>query len=631
MSVYGIASFADGFIKGRGLRLEEQERKDQKARQAKMDELLFAREGREAEVHAARMDGFSREKSAWERGIAAEDRALAEEAARRAALEKAYEAAKTSYDAGQTVPEQGQQPPVPNTTPPAASVILPPPQNHTAAALTGPGGMSLGALGGGSGSAGSTPAAPPPHAARAEAGAAPPPAAAPVARGLKTLPNGYSVAPAPSAAIADELYRQGPAGVRYLPPAETPKEPAQNAPGVMDLMQPNYGSHTWGSDLFEDLNEVGRRSFRGAQNVAETVNDGLRRGANNVNFLGNKAMGFALGPDAPQVPYFTGNGLETSYAAGEKPGNGIRELSEAWDTATTPPKSAAAAAATDQPGPTRQKAELMGTAQEAMAEAATPAVKAAADATAKTEPAAMGVKPGQKVTPEQRDRAAGSFIDHYMKVGAPLVIEDMLKRGDYQGAIGFQAWMDGHEAKAGMKSWAKAAFAASVGDMDTFADEVANAYNRMGYFPDGTTIQKDASGFTYGKNGEITGAKLTFRDEATGNTFEQVYSDPNDLVRLGITLMAPENAYAAFVEQTRAASGGLTPKDALDAQNVTQKRIDDAAKVIFEQSQNAALTGGTPLTYEQARAQAEAAILGLGAAPQSAPSDQVPVMRRPAP
>jgi hypothetical protein len=283
----------------------------------------------------------------------------------------------------------------------------------------------------------------------------------------------------------------------------------------------------------------------------------------------------------------------------------------------------------DQLGPTRQKAELIGTAQDAMAEAATPAVKAAAAATEKASPGTMGVKPGEKVAPEQRERAAGSFIDHYMKVGAPMVIEDMLKRGDYEGAIGFQSWMDGQEAKAGMKSWAKAAFAASVGDMDSFADEIANAYNRLGYFPDGTPIDKEESGFTYGKNGEITGAVLTFKDEATGNTFEQVFSDPNDLVRLGITLMAPENAYAAFVEQQKSASGGLTPKEAIDAQNEQEKRIDDAAKLIYEQSQGAALTGGVPLTYEQARAQAEAAILGMSGAPAGMDAGPVPVMRRP--
>ncbi len=154
-----------------------------------------------------------------------------------------------------------------------------------------------------------------------------------------------------------------------------------------------------------------------------------------------------------------------------------------------------------------------------------------------------GASPTAAITGKQRERASRAFIDRYMEAGAPIVIKAMLARGDFDKAEAFQKWLKQSATRAGMKNWANAAFAAQVGDFDRFAKEIITAYNRLDYFGDDVTIVEEDSGFTKDREGNITGAKITFKDEKNGDTFEQVIEDPNDMVKMGITLLAPEQAF----------------------------------------------------------------------------------------
>lgn len=612
MSAYGISGFVDGFLKGRQIRMDNEDRKDAKERQKRLDDLTFTQDARAAEEHAKRMGVYDREASAAER-------ALAEDEARRETLKRAYDAATESY---------GAEPQAPADPVPSVSLPLAPPRDYARDAMIGPGGIAL-PSGGGSGSdggAGPGPAAaaaqavprglgavgggggadsgqasqvqpPAPHGLGATAGGNDPMAAARV----KRLPNGNLVAPAPSPAIADELYRQGPVGVRYL------RTDAENA------MIPGTKQYAAAKDT----------AAKDAAVEAETDAMEIER---------LRRVAFEDGPIPIQWRQEAAKSLQEK---GYVPVDGGKSVQKAGATAPAAEPVKGAVEYPDapgmQPGPTKDRAKLIGVAKEAMAEAATPALAAAAQAAAIADPKAMGVKPGEKVTEKQKSKAATSFIDHYMEVGAPMVIEDMIRRGDFKGATEFQTWMDSQAARSGMKSWAKAAFAASIGDMETFADEVVTAYNRLDYFPDGTTIVKEASGFTYGKGGEINGARLTFMDEASGNTFEQVFESPDDLVRMGITLLSPEVAYQKYAEQVSASKPDrLSLKDSMDLAQEEEKRIDGIAKTIFEAGKDAALTGGEPITYEQARLQAEMMVRGNGLGSLGAGLDAPPpVMRRP--
>lgn len=311
---------------------------------------------------------------------------------------------------------------------------------------------------------------------------------------------------------------------------------------------------------------------------------------------------------------------ENAATLGKPP---MTALSDAWVDATKSPridpmKGKAPASAS----PTVRG--LADTATEAMAATTSPAMEATAAAASKDLPETAGKKAPSEAT---RNKYAGDFMDHYREVGAPMVYEALISKGEFAKAEAFRQFLDSDATKAGMENWARAAFAASVGDMDTFADEIMEAYDRLDYFPDGTTIVREESGFTRDKAGNITGAKLTFKDEKTGNTFDQVFTDPNDLVRMGITLLAPEQAFEFYFEQqqTAAETARGLQKEQSEADKAQQKRVDDVAKLIFENSKD--ISGVPQISYGEAVRQAQEQLSGTGGADPAAAG--VPVARRP--
>lgn len=621
-AIYGIAGFVDGLVRGREVKNSWQDRKDQKERQKKLDELLFTQDARAAEAHNASMAAEGRTAQEWQRAWDYQTATDAANAEAVAAAEAAM-AQDAALGAGPVASAPPQSPPIafpqPNRTAEAFDRLggIPVPQPLGAVASSPQ--ASTGAGGGASATASLTnPQTVPQDPTRAR----------------RLFVEGFGeVLIHQNGRIYD--VRSGrevsdPLALGIVQEAMRAGSQADVAPGKIDPLglMPNP-NHNWGESLVPDVAEAGRRGLAGLGAAEGAVANIAKGAANAVNSVVNPVAQYATGGAVPELGAFTGNGWETKApseirAAEEKATaeRGLQDLSASWKRATTPRDPAVGGASIEAPlksnvpasAPVATK-QLAATATDAMAATATPAMQATAQTA--PGPASLGVKPGDKLTETQRAKAAKGFMDHYREVGAPIVIKDMLKRGDMQGAMAFQEFLDRDATKAGMENWARAAFAAQVGDMDTFADEILTAYNRLDYFPDGTTIVKGESGFTYDKKGNISGAKITFKDEATGNTFDQVFSDPNDLVRLGITMLAPEAAFEHYSTQLQsqaqiaATAGQKSEQKAAD----TQKQILAAAKVIMETS--VGLDGKPTKTYEQAIAEAQAAIGGLGALPSA--------------
>lgn len=625
-ATYGIAGFVDGFVRGREVKNSWEDRKLDRERQKRLDDLTFTRDKRDAEEHGARMGALRRQEADWNR-----------ENSQRQSWEDANKAAVEAANAAMNA-DQGGQPPSTSTS---SSSGTPGPNADAAAQIGQNLGLPMQSLAGSMATA-----------IDANGGIAPTQSLGAVAR----PESGPSVQEPASPRVSFEQWQAMSRGERQkagLPVSEIGgqlhfnrfgvgagwNEPVYGDPVIDPLgVMPNY-DHQWGKSLVPDVAEAGRRGLAGLGAVEGGIADIARRGvqqaANTVNGAINPVAQYVTGGAVPEVPVFTGNGWDAkppSQIAAEQSketlGAGLNDLSQTWKSATGGPKAPGAPLASNaKPGASASETALAETATDAMAGTATPAMQAAT-AAAQSDPknTAKGVRPSAKATEDQRGRAAKSFMDYYREVGAPIVMEDMLKRGDLKGAQAFQEYLDQSETKAGMESWAKAAFAANMGDMDTFASEIIKAYNRLDYFPDGTTIVESQSGFTYGRDGEISGAKLTFKDEKTGNTFEQVFSDPSDLVKLGITMLAPEEAFKHYSAQV--AKAAEPNKTAQDRQDNFDKRVDSAAKTIMEGSKG--LDGIPTKSYADARKEAEAAISGLGTVALGAgPAGAPPVMYRP--
>ncbi len=580
-AVYGISGFVEGFMGGRDKRNEWEDRKLDRARQAKFDELSVGADKRSAEEHARRIRILDQQ-------IAGTDKALAAQAAEEKMYLESVDATKAAMDADQAgmgIPGVDVAP----AAPPAP------------AATSGRQSLPLGLPSMDSRSAAMMERMAPADVVAAQAAKSSLPATLPLGRPGATAPV------APPRALVEAVQKQE-AQVTADNSALYDQIDKQSAAlGLTGVAIPVYDGKTTDAE-YAKAKKRAAAAADAEREDAQTV-ENLRRQAFEDGPLpiewrrdaAEKLRGMGYIPADPQGKTLKKVGVGAPVNMEAAPGPRIGKtpppdssLKTSFDKYTASMGSTVPASA---PPVVKQ---MSATAAETLKATSTPAIDAAAQA------ASMGLpkpKPGAKVTEATRDKYAKGFMDHYMKVGAPMVLEGFLKTGQFDKATAFQEFISRTETKAGMDNWAKAAFAASTGDMDAFADNVLQAYNRLGYFGDDTTIVEDESGFTRDKAGNITGAKITFKDEKTGNTFDQVFTDPNDLVKMGITLLAPDQAFEYFYKQQEAAVTALN------------NRID----VIMEQSsdplnprKDADGNPLPPMTYAEARAEAAAQ---LGADP----------------
>jgi len=695
MSAYGIAGLVDGFFKGRQIKDGWEDRKDTKARQAKMDEFYAAEQGRRAEQH-----GWLRDQNG--RTVSDYDRDRADDDAFRKANQDAIDATDAAMAGG-----------VQDTAGVTTSTMGAPPQGPTSdaagrlpAAVDATTRKSAAAdqferffdpndLG----------AAPPPVADGPPAGprradVTPDDAQSPAApartiedmraqaiaearaaqdMGAPQAPESRSIVPpmnmpdnprlqmegpGPGGGGMGQLYDQGILPRRYVEDPMAQQAQADRAaqggsaqPTAMEnfasMVAPSDFQHDWGSKGFAgDAREAVTRGTaalgavpRAAVNAAVDVNNAavdLARPA--VKYATGGENGFEI-PYTPRLP-------ATAGPLGAPPQPAPAASADVTPARTAAAQPSAAPAPAAGPGPRISNVpasappvvkQLAAVADQAMGEASTPAVEAAAAAVAKDDPA-LGAAGNRPYTEKQRERASTAFMDRYMEVGAPIVIKEYLRRGQVDKAIAFQEFLDTKETKAGMKNWARASFAASVGDFDSFATEIMEGYNRLDYFGDDTTIVTTESGFTDAEgnitkdNRSIAGAKIVFKDERTGKTFEQVYDSPEDIVTMGVTLLAPEEAFEYWVKKTDAAREAAlgAAKTGQEAEAKTAEAIRKLTDTIVEGSKD--LAGVAQISRADARRQAAAEIAaGTGdlpmddplGAPEGAAPPGPPVLRRP--
>jgi len=177
-------------------------------------------------------------------------------------------------------------------------------------------------------------------------------------------------------------------------------------------------------------------------------------------------------------------------------------------------------------------------------------------------------------TKEEAERATGSFLERYAKEKVPEIVKFYVGRGDLAKAEAYQKWADDTLVKEAMRHWASAVHAATIGDDAGFVEGVAAAYNAKGYYDDGYSIVPEASGIQRDGAGNITGAQVTFKDEATGQVFTQDFEGSEDLYRLGIDMLAPEQVFEIGWSRVVAADG---VRDAV-AKEIAKKGLDGAIK-----------------------------------------------------
>lgn len=234
----------------------------------------------------------------------------------------------------------------------------------------------------------------------------------------------------------------------------------------------------------------------------------------------------------------------------------------------------------------------------------------------------IGVSPSTKQPAEARERIVGTWMDQFQEQGMPIIVRGMMERGEYDAAQKMQEWADTAGAKTGLRHWANAGLAASIGDFDAFADNLAAAYNERGYFDDGYSMIREKSDFIRTPEGDVAGAVVTFRDDATGREFQQRFGSADELLQAGIQLLSPEAVMEHQLAQQAArteAMRAVAERAEAEAKDLT-RRIDSIAKTIFDGANKNAMPGEEGMSYADARAQAA---LELGVEPEGIAGDPV--------
>lgn len=246
------------------------------------------------------------------------------------------------------------------------------------------------------------------------------------------------------------------------------------------------------------------------------------------------------------------------------------------------------------------------------------------------------------------EKSAPSVDDFYVKNVVPKIAETYLKQGNMEQAEKWNSWAQEKNTKTGMKHWTKALQAGQMGDFKSYADNMVKAYNTPGYYDDG--LEADGYDLVKDKEGNTTGMTLNLRNKSTGEKFSQTIRGQEDMVKMGIGLLDPANAFkttqaavtAAQTAKAKAAEGDLKFKrdvyrddrkgerqaqaddrranSAMD-RLVTGKQLDQAGKTAAVDAKANALrkAGYSDDFVKQAMPQ----LLGLGDYKKAAPPEEV--------
>jgi len=275
------------------------------------------------------------------------------------------------------------------------------------------------------------------------------------------------------------------------------------------------------------------------------------------------------------------------------------------------------AAAADPEGFYRQAAKASTPptkAQESVAAAetaatASPAAVAGAETTkqvAQQVNLSFGLKPGETLTPKQVKSAADATVDWYYENALPKMVEFYVGRGEMEKARALVDLTESRQGKLALQDRSAGLFKIINGDIDGGFDLMLSSFKRYGYVDESYQLDEDETGIVRDAEGGFAGLRMVFKDSKTGDTMEQVFGSLDEAISYGMQMTDPNTMIEMLAAQKAASKEqGLTVKEEVDA----------ALK--FMELHNSTL-GNTPITLEQAKesvrtAQSRPALGSLGA------------------
>lgn len=183
-----------------------------------------------------------------------------------------------------------------------------------------------------------------------------------------------------------------------------------------------------------------------------------------------------------------------------------------------------------------------------------------------------------KTTPARQERAAKAGLDMFNKDDVPPIVEHYLRTGQYDKAKAFTEWVKQEKVQAGIKSYMKAAHAIALGDETGAEKALRDVYNNSSYFDDGYSVPDGGVKIIEGKDGKPAGAKITFHNDATGETHELEVNDA-DFMMMAYRELDPVSVFEISIQSVQATAKA---EAASRAKANSPMQVEDAMKVITD-------------------------------------------------
>lgn len=168
----------------------------------------------------------------------------------------------------------------------------------------------------------------------------------------------------------------------------------------------------------------------------------------------------------------------------------------------------------------------------------------------------------RQTTESQREQAADRAVQDYRSRRMAPIVERYLRTGRPDQARAFEAWMNERGVQEGMRSWARAIHAYSANDFEGLLEGLVGAYEANDYYDDGLSIDREQTEVNRDDRGNIIGATIAFRDNATGRTFQQEINGIRDMAAVAIGTLSPEAVFERMWEQTFGQDGNNEQEEA---------------------------------------------------------------------
>ncbi|QCP84321.1 hypothetical protein EYE35_01095 [Cereibacter sphaeroides] len=277
-------------------------------------------------------------------------------------------------------------------------------------------------------------------------------------------------------------------------------------------------------------------------------------------------------------------GVVAAAAQAPEAGAALMRAGEANRAAPRAPAAAPAGqpqAAGPAPQPAPQPAQLSFGAQPAAAAPAGTGA-AAAEKSARTTfgMGVIGEDMPVKTTAARRDRAATDGLRMFNEEEMPAIVERFLRTGRVKEAQAFQEWSQQQGVQKGIKSYMAATHAMMLRDTDAAERHLTEVFNNADYYDDGFSIPKGGLEIIEGDGGKIRRAKLTMRNDRTGETVTQEYSG-EDLMMMAYSALDPVAAFEAgwaAISDPKKSSTSDSLKDLKAATEILKAAIEAEAK-----------------------------------------------------